>query len=350
MTEKMKTSFAVLLSMVFLTSCSILIPVEDEAIPPPILRSYDALNQTVYAVGRGDIQKFKDITLTFEPLMERRYVFQVAGEFITSINVKTGDLVKPGDILGELDTRKQKQTVNEAELSLQRAELKLRQLRENYDIAARIDKLAGGTGYISSYEKQINDLTLQISNSVKELEKANNEINARRLISDIDGRVTYSKPFEIGELSDSLSTRVTVSDDSTRVFVAGGDNAKILTEGMQVKITVNNIEYDAEVINKAEASRYRKVNDDEAFVRIKDEGVTFTSTVFGKIRLVFEEALNVIVIPSAAVIYGADFNYVNIMVDGVKTYRIIELGIESGGLVEVKAGLAVDDQIVHGGM
>ena len=71
--------------------------------------------------------------------------------------------------------------------------------------------------------------------------------------------------------------------------------------------------------------------------------------MFARFSIAYEQHDDALVIPQAALVEEDDRTSVYVVADGTVTRRVIEVGIESAGLVEVLDGLAADEEIVVAG-
>ena len=71
--------------------------------------------------------------------------------------------------------------------------------------------------------------------------------------------------------------------------------------------------------------------------------------MFARFSIAYERHSDALVIPRAAIVEEDDQASVYVVANGAVARRVIQVGIESGNLVEVVGGLAIDEEVVING-
>ena len=84
------------------TSCAIL-PEEEELPAAPVVRDYEVEEYEQTPVLRGDLQLSQKVSCTYRPAKAEDLSFALGGEYISAVYVETGQTVKKGQLLAELE-------------------------------------------------------------------------------------------------------------------------------------------------------------------------------------------------------------------------------------------------------
>ena len=137
MIRGIKFSFVILLP-VLISSCAIL-PVEEEVLPPPIVRQYESVPYQFAMVERQDLIQSKEISVNYVPARQETLEFSVGDELIKGVYVKIGDSVTEGQILAELDKTNLEKNLAQTNQELAVVRLRLRQIDEVLDFRRESD-------------------------------------------------------------------------------------------------------------------------------------------------------------------------------------------------------------------
>jgi hypothetical protein len=99
MSAKMTIIIASAIMTAVITGACSLLPVEEEAPPPPLLRSYEKTEYKFAEVTKGDITDSRRISCQYSPAVEESLSFGVSGVLIESVYVSNGDKVKKGQVI-----------------------------------------------------------------------------------------------------------------------------------------------------------------------------------------------------------------------------------------------------------
>ena len=285
--------------------------------------------------SRADILATYDATTTIASDADAPVVAKVGGEVIRLL-VEEGDRVTEGQVLAQLDGERLR-------LEMLSAKANLDQVRSEYarytDLAAR--------GLVSEamfeglkYDLEALEATYRLARLNFDYSKIRAPIDgivsAREIklgqsvhASDVTFRITDTSELlaylqipqaELGKFSAGQSATLTVDADPTRTYTA----------------TIARISPTIDVRN----GTFRAT----AFI---DNGSgELAPGMFARFSIAYDRHTDALVIPRAALVEEDDQTSVYVVTDGAVTRRAIEVGIESGKLVEVVRGLAGDEEVV----
>lgn len=128
MTGLRKVSILVipLLALGLITGCAITIGTPGQAPTPTPIPLRTSPDEPIYKVTRGDLIETTEAVGRVVASVEEELYFQVGGRVIT-VNVSSGNRVEEGELLAELDTGTLKDQLAKAQVSLEIAQLRLRE-------------------------------------------------------------------------------------------------------------------------------------------------------------------------------------------------------------------------------
>jgi len=89
-------------------------------------------------------------------------------------------------------------------------------------------------------------------------------------------------------------------------------------------------------------------NDPRAFLVVEDETAAIGGRSFLQLRVVLDEAVDVISLPHTAVNTVGERSFIFVMEDGVRTIREVELGLVGNLGVEIVSGVVEGEIVVIG--
>ncbi|MCK5128402.1 MAG: efflux RND transporter periplasmic adaptor subunit [Clostridiales bacterium] len=324
-----------LLTLSAFTGCYLL-PKEEEALAPPLLKPVD-IEYVTETCELGDIEKLIFVRGQFRPKVEHTLSFEKRGGILLEKYCSMGQEVKQGDLLFALDT----ETVEQDE---QIAFLRYEQARLSYERAVSLSR--------STFDKKMAEINKDIAFIT--YEKITNEVEKSKIYAPIDGVVTYMTNVNIGDYINAKLNVVKIADVNELRLIVVDDDAKKLSFGdiVEVEVLVNNSKntYQGEVVLSPQD---RPENMEETFenptaiVEIKNlKSDNIRINLVGKITLIEASAKDVIVIKNRYIqnYFGRTFVY--LLEDGVKVERDVQKGITTATRAEIVEGLEVGDVII----
>lgn len=360
------------LIIVLTSSCSLLLPEEQEPLPPPLAEPPEP-NYSFYTVKRDDMISQINEGGVFVPVSEIPLNFGNNSGRLAELNVKMGDRVTKGQVLAKLDVGDLEHSLEEKKINLKKEELRYDKIMIDYnELLASIkeakDQLAKAkdqgskedtekwSQQLESLEKQkekqdidIEIFKLGLSQQETDLERTKERLEKAQLISPIDGIIGFEQGFSMGDWVDTHTTVYTVVDPSDLYLRLNSASVTGLHLGMKADVIVGDQVYSGEVVMTPSSS-----NEDTRDQRLRNaiilsvEGLPNTVMPGDRasIRVVLEERNNVVVLPRAGLRTYGSRNYVLVR-DGDTNREIdIEIGMETPTYIEVISGIDEGDTII----
>ncbi len=337
---KLIKPLAIALALLFstlLAGCQYLFPTEEPLQTPPLLESKEISYNTV-DVERGDIVYSVQGVGRFESTKVADVYFANGGGRIKKINVKLGEKVKKGDVLIELD-------VGELEYDLKRAEIKL-QIQQN-DYAALRKQLRH-----SSDKTALKNAALSLESAELDVKQIKEQIENSELKSPLTGSVTYVTNANQGTQVDSYSTLVRVADQTEKMLIYQKDgNSNQFQIGMKVQVTLNNdgTACEGEVVSTPfdRLSYNNDTLDSLIFISVPDDVMKKTEVGDqARLVLVLDERKDVLKLPRNVVKTYMQRRFVQVLENGVKVEKDVQVGLETTTEVEILDGLKEGEKVI----
>ncbi|RIX83178.1 efflux RND transporter periplasmic adaptor subunit [Acidovorax cavernicola] len=342
-------------------------------------------------VARGDIEQTVEATGTLKPSRLVSVGSQVSGR-IESLHVKLGDKVKAGDLIAEIDSRTQLNTLRSAQAALRSARANrnalaasLGQYEQTLQRQQRL--LAAEATSLSDYEaakakvegtrEQIAALEAEIAQRDTEVAAAQTNLAYTRITAPIDGAVLAVVSMQ-GQTVNAVQSAPTIvmlgNQDSMTVHAEISEADVIRTAlGQEVFFTILGNPYrrytstlrDIAPAPESITNEDRSSLSAQALAGAPAKTAIYYSGLFdventdGQLRaymtaqvsIVLGRAKSVLTIPSTALGARAGDGSYAVQVlgpDGRVQTRKIEIGLDDQLQVEVKRGLSEGEQVVLG--
>ena len=401
---KICTLAAALAALSFFAGGCFLLPTEEEILAPPLVEPEEIVYKTE-AVRRGNMEDRRTVTAYFVPLVSHNLFFTKASGRIQNFNVMLGAQVEEGQILIELENEGVIKRIRDQELTVQKLESKLKEVRngtsskyaiktaeldleaanniyndllsEKTDIMSR-NNVSGNsvlTEQVEDLDKKLRDQQIQVEklelkleqlkaqSGGYEAEQAEYELQAAQntlgdlqaeyentvLRAPISGRVSWIKMMNVGESIGTYSTVVTISDPSQLVLQYDNSKAAEFPVGMEVSIVCEKIEYKGRVESNPLTNPPKEDGGKSDYARFTIENFDRQLAAAGmsaQVSAVLDSREDVIVISKNRVNTFQSRYYVNVLVDGIKEERDIQIGLQTATEVEVIRGLLEGELII----
>jgi macrolide-specific efflux system membrane fusion protein len=372
----------IVILFLFPTGCGVF-PSEEEALVPPLAVPEEIIYKTVEA-KTGYIEKSIKGTATFVSFDERNIFFENNSGRLKELYAKIGDNVKKGDLIAELLTdniereianqeivvdSKQKDlnyTKSIADIEINMSEDQVKELEKKYNTmlnipeAYSLNEIESTKKEIESHKSIFEKLKLSWSNQLElkkdDLESAKlvleglrKDVQNCRLISPVDGKITYTASLKEGEFADAYITIATIAKPGDLQLKYKGLNANKFELSMKVDIQTNSGKKCTGEVVLTESSvpvEEMEKYDDTVLIKPDEilEGIERGESA--DIKLVLKSADNALIIPKSAVkkYMGRDIVYV--LEGNLRAERYVEIGIESINEVQVLEGIKVGEMVV----
>lgn len=317
--------------MAFSLSACGLFPQEEDVLAPPLVAPAEVTYTTI-SVSRDTITQSVKGTGNMVATRQHDVYFEKRSGYLEEINVKMGDTVKKGDVLAKLDTGTLEYDIRRQELIVQRA--------ENY-----YKNLSAAEDYFTRESAKIDLELAQLS-----LESMKEELAKSVLYAPIDGRVTYLSSEKVGEYVQANRTFVRVADPNSLQLQYTGENVNSFVLGSRVILTFQKYTMTGEVVMTAANAPQDLLDSYRSVARMNvldvPEDITLRIGDRISIELVIDQREDVLTVPRNAVQKHPTGYFVQVLDNGVKTERMIEIGLQDSTSYEVISGLEEGDMII----
>jgi macrolide-specific efflux system membrane fusion protein len=316
------------LAALLLAGC-FLFPKEEEKLAPPLMEPPKITYET-FAVKRATIVDDFRVNANFRYTQEESLYFHRGGRLLKSY-VNSGDRVKSGQLLAELDADTLKYDVASQEITVQKAHLVA-------DHTAALGR--------DRYEQQLAALDVKQSELTLANDKA--ELAKAQLFSPLDGVVDYVGAYAEGDSIDAYRTVLRVADPRVIELVYEGERTSDLTFGATVEVTYKDRVYTGAVTRSTKTAPVTASDAEKGYdiIHVKGLSASVQSGDSASIRVIVQRRDNVLVIPRNLVQTYQGANYVDVLKGGVRRQVPVEQGIVTMTDAEIINGLSEGDQVI----
>jgi len=335
--------------LILCAGCGFL-PVEEETLAPPVIKSYESARYSTFKVTRGNIAQWKTVRFTYVPTYTETLSFRESDVYFDETFAEEGDFVKTGDIIATLDCAELNESITDIENQLENIAI----TRTN-DAAMRVidEKVARLNNTLKEVNQNYNakEENLQYTESILRfrLEELNRKRGNRTLIAGMDGIITYIYNAKDGERSENGAKFAVITDKNNSVFSYTGDDAALFTPGDNLDISIGSDVFLATVVTAGELGIIDP-KPNTVYAALEQVNVTIKENATGLTEVLITEAKNVLFVPSGAVRKVRDRFFVYMIVDGARITNDVEIGLDNGLFTEIKDGLSEGDEVVSGGI
>lgn len=342
----LKKLFAAAVSAIMCLSAGgcYLLPDEEEVLDAPTVKASDVTYSTVTA-KKKDLEK--KIVATGTVTAENQYTlsYEKQSGTVSKFYVKAGDKVKKGDVICDLDTYDLDYQIEEKQLYLEKAKLKVDIIYEG-----------GGT------QAEIDSAYVDVQLLEKELEKLQAQKEDSSLKSPIDGVVSSLSDVRAGDNVNPGQTIATVIDTSALYIAIQPDDLTQYDIDTEVSIRIGEDYYDGVVFmtpkkladyQAEQKEDHNNVDDtgidyqaDTIYVRFKDTAPAEAVGQLADTILVLDSVKDAIVISNNLIKKVDGTKVVYVLKNGEKTAVEVETGLSTGSQTEIRSGLKEGDEIV----
>jgi len=285
--------------------------------------------------SRTDILATYEATTTIASDADAPVVAKVGGEVVRLL-VEEGDRVEEGQVLAELDGERLR-------LEMLSAKANLDQVRGEYerytDLAAR--------GLVSEAMFESLKYDLEALEATYKLARLNFEYSKIR--APINGIVS-SRNVKLGQSIETSEVAFRITDTSELLAYLAIPQAELgkFSPGQFATLKVDatpDVTYSAIIVRISPTIDTRN-GTFRATAFVDNSSGELAPGMFARFSIAYDRHDDALVIPRAALVEEDDQTSVYVVADGAVARRTIQVGIESGELVEVIGGLAIDEEIV----
>jgi RND family efflux transporter MFP subunit len=324
---------AVLAALSF-SSCFVL-PEEERVLGPPVMKPPEVEYSTV-AAERKDIARQVYLYGHLVPVVDKELFFRYQGGRLTNIYVELGQQVKAGQLLAELDLGNLFNQLEQRQISLEKAKIR-------YDMSSAFNA--------NKFDLRLAELDIRLAEL--QLQDIQARIGDARLISPIDGTIVNIDGEEGSFVSAFQPViRVVNPDDLILECEPGKDSDQFYT-GMLVEVIIKGETVLGDIIRSPRDSflsddPFSQAEElDTILIEVRDIPDTASMSDIGRVILTLDESENAIVLPKNLIHRYAGRTYVNVLEQGLKQEKYVEIGIETSNEVEILRGLDEGDLVIR---
>jgi len=331
----MRVTILLIVSIIIGLLSGCMLPREEELLPPDLLKPEEVEFRTI-EVERGTIQDILEDYVVAGSSIHYDMTFHNRSGFLAELDVRTGQMVEAGDILARLDT-------DSLEIDIQRQQIMVEKLTLSLE---EITRTSG-----SRFARRHAELDLEMAELL--LTQLEDELEKSTIIAPVDGEIVFLSSYRIGEFVPGRSIILTIADPAHIQFEYSGNQVLRIRQGMEADIVVDSQSIKASVsmipsnVPQEDRDRYRNT---VIFTAKNPAGIPAGVRIGSRysFSIFMEEKNDVIIIPSTATSNFLGQSFVQILEDGMRTERDIDIGIVTRTHVEVLAGLEEGEMLIVG--
>lgn len=351
------------------TSCSILLPKEQEPLPPPLAEPPEP-SYNLYTVKRMDLVNQIQESGIFIPVTEYPLSFGDNSGRIAEINIKSGEFVRKGDLLAKLDVEDLEYNISQMEIELKKQKLSFEKMNIDYEkllsdikaakaaLAAAQDEEARRQAQASldnlERQRQKTDIDIEIyklnlKQQETNLERAKQRLENALLRSPINGIVSFAEGLDPGDWVDSNRTICTVVDPTNLYLRLNSTSVSGLYMGMAADVEINGETYKGTVVMTPNSTSQQPSDQrlrNAIILTVDDLPLSVLPGDQAIVRVLLEQRSDALVIPKAGLRTYGSRNYVLVR-EGDKNREVdIDIGMQTATYLEVISGLEEGDVII----
>ena len=312
-----------------------MLPGEEDILPPDLLKPEEVVFQTI-EVERGTIQDVLEDSVIAGSAVHYDMTFHDRSGFLAELSVRSGQEVNAGDVLARLDTGSL-----EIDIQLQNIEVEKRKLALD-----ELTRLGSSRFARRNAELDLEMAELRLLQLEEELEKST-------ILAPVDGEIIFMSDYKVGEFVSGQSIVMIVADPTQVQFEYTGPQTARIRYGMDAHIIIDSQRIPARVSmtpNNAPAEERTRLRNTVIF-SLNDLNDLPNNVRLGSrhhFNIFIEEKNDVVLVPVGAMSNFMGQRYVQVLENGMRTERDLEIGIVSRTHAEVLSGLEEGEILIIG--
>ncbi|TDF99619.1 efflux RND transporter periplasmic adaptor subunit [Paenibacillus piri] len=320
-----------------LPGCSLL-PKEEEALKPPLVKPVKE-NFEVFEAKKSSIAKQISGVGTFASDKMQYLYYAESGGRLAEMLVQMNSEVHKGDVVAVLEKGEIEGKIRQQEIVLEKTKVALELAKDEQ----RGNALA------------IRMKVLDVQKEEVQLEMLKQQLAKTKLVSDVDGIVTYLDPIKQGDPIVAYRALITVSDPKSIKLVYETATPNDLTGvevGMEATVKFKSNSYKGKVAQipaTAPQSDVKAIQDKNAkSIVVVVEGLPPEAEIGsnGDLTIVTEKRDDVLVIPKLGLRSYMGRDYVQVLEGEIRKEIDVEKGIVSSTEVEIRKGLKEGQKVI----
>lgn len=375
-------AYATVLLSAMLAGCSIF-PKEEAVLAPPLVEPAP-IQYEVAEVEQGTIIKSVKGSSTFTTVDKRELSFpETKGFRLKSFSVQSGDLVKKGQVLAELDAGELERDIESARYEVEKAKLELLEAGQDNHYEVEVAKLDVRKAEMNAkasetklaqieWDKSLLELAklqdpkrkeyaverakLNLKQKQMELGNLQKRLTETKLISPLDGIIIFVSNEQVGDEVDAHQTLVTVGDPQKLfiLYTAPEKEAiKDVVEGMNVTLVLGNGAKGEGTVVQTPLSVPDNLPEDltrlyERSLLISPKNLTedIETGTSVSIEVIVDKKDQALIIPKRALHDFSGRQYVRVLEGKSKKEIDVEVGIMNQTQVEIRSGLKAGQLVI----
>ena len=335
--KRVAESVTVLMFGIVCRGC-FLIPEEGKKLLPPLVEAPVVQYDVEEVIPRVAFVKQVSIAGRLVPAVKHELFFRSQGGRLVKLFIQWEDFilkkgrvpVEENQILAELDTGNLDNQIEQREINLEKARNTYEKLRKS-----------------GANEYDVRNAYLDVRLAELQLEDLQERLDGLRLVAPIDGVVTYIGPRE-GDQVQTYKPIIVVVDPERLVLECTGEKVNYFHTGMEVDVRIGSRDYEGTVVMTPDDAPSGAAGLDQQRMMVDVIGLPSDVPLneLGIVELTLEKSENAVVVRKDYVHQYSGRSYVNVLVDGLKEEREVELGIQTTTEVEIVAGLQEGDLLI----
>ena len=255
---------------------------------------------------------------------------------VLQIMVEEGDKVAAGQVLARLDSDRQRLNMRQSEANLRKLENDFKRQQELISRKLISQDVFDRSRYDLDNQRASYDIA-KLELSYTEIKAPIGGVVSKRNVK-VGNLIQVNQPlFKIDDF-DPLEAMIDVPEREMRL-IAADQPVQMLVDALPDAVFIGTVARVSPVVDAATGT-FRVV------AQFKDESGRLRSGMFGRVRVVYDQRADVLVVPRAALVGDDKDASVFVVENDVAKRRKVTLGYADGGQVEIVDGLTDGDSVV----
>ena len=326
-----------ILTMLGATGCGLL-PKEDSMLAPPLVKPKQE-DYNLSKVKKGDIALVVKGIGTMVPLIQTPLYIKEGGHRLKSINVESGQIVKIGTVVAEMDAGNLPNQIKIQQFQLKIAEDDLKMVKDAIVVPDSLNTH-------KTTATELDKAQLGVYKEQEALNQMEQELAATKVTATISGQVIFVGDIKEGDIVNAYDPIVTVADiNKLQISFDTTDSAKVKL-GMVVNVNNNGSKYTGVVTMLPNPANKNADNKNSILITLNTEIPNCKLGGSVDIGITVQSKQNTLVVPKAAVQSFVGTYVVEVMDGAKKTDMNVEVGIQTPTDVEILSGLKEGQMII----
>jgi membrane fusion protein (multidrug efflux system) len=255
---------------------------------------------------------------------------------VLEIMVEEGDKVVAGQVLARLDSDRQRLNMKQSEANLRKLENDFKRQQEMIERKLISQDVYDRSRYDLDTQRAAHDIA-KLEMSYTEIRAPIGGVVSKRNVK-VGNLIQLNQPlFKIDDF-DPLEAMIDVPEREMRLIKAD-QPVQMLVDALPDTVFTGSVARVSPVVD-ATTGTFRVV------AQFKDDSGRLRSGMFGRVRVVYDQRDDVLVVPRAALVGDDKDASVFVVEKDVANRRKVTLGYADGGKVEITDGLSDGDKVV----